>query len=154
MQQLDVNVVLVAPEIPQNTGAIGRLCVCTGARLHLVEPLGFQLDEAKLRRAGLDYWSHVDLRLHPSWSAFREAAAPGRLFLASTRGTRSYLDYAFRGGDYLVFGNETRGLPAPLYEQFPASLYRIPMPGRHARSLNLANAVAVVMYEALRQLGG
>jgi tRNA (cytidine/uridine-2'-O-)-methyltransferase len=144
-------VVLVAPEIPQNTGTIGRLCVCTGARLHLIRPLGFSLDAAHVRRAGLDYWPHLDLAVHDSWEAFLAAARPRRLCFASTRGVRSIYEHRFRTGDFLVFGNESAGLPPAFYARYRRGLRTIPMPGAHARSHNLANAVSIVLYEALRQ---
>lgn len=145
------HIVLVAPEIPQNTGTIGRLCVCTDCRLHLIRPLAFSLDEAHVRRAGLDYWHLVDLQVHADWEAFLGACQPGRLCFASTKGGRSLYEYAFATGDFLVFGNETAGLPSPFYTRYADSLYQIPMPGRHARSHNLANAASIVLYEALRQ---
>ncbi len=149
---MDLHVVLVAPEIPQNTGAIGRLCVCTGARLHLIKPLGFKLDAAYVRRAGLDYWQHVPLTVHEDWEAFLAAARPPRLIFLSTKGPRCYLDCRFAPGDFLVFGNETSGLPPAFYARYADALHTIPMPGPHPRSHNLANAVAIVVYEAYRQL--
>ena len=145
------HIVLVAPEIPQNTGTIGRLCVCTDAVLHLVRPLGFSLAESRIRRAGLDYWKFLDLRVHETWSDFLAAARPERMVFASTKGGRSVYECAFAAGDYLVFGNETSGLPPSFYSRYADSLYLIPMPGQHARSHNLANAVSIVLYEALRQ---
>jgi tRNA (cytidine/uridine-2'-O-)-methyltransferase len=147
-----LNIVLVAPEIPQNTGTIGRLCVCTDARLHLIKPLGFSLDESRIRRAGLDYWKYLDVHVHETWQAFLAREAPGQLVFASTKGGRNLYDARFRNDDYLVFGNETGGLPDDLYRTYADSLYVIPMPGEHARSHNLANAVSIVLYEALRQL--
>lgn len=149
-----MRIVLVAPEIPQNTGNIGRLCVNTGSRLHLVKPLAFSLADKHVKRAGLDYWPHLDLRVHESWEAFLNDERPGRMVFASTRGTRSIYTVDFRDHDYLVFGNETGGLPGEVYTQYADSMYRIPMTGAAARSLNLANAVAVVLFEALRQVHG
>jgi tRNA (cytidine/uridine-2'-O-)-methyltransferase len=149
---MDLNVVLVEPEIPHNTGAIGRLCVGLGVRLHLVEPLGFWLDDAAVKRCGLDYWEHLDLRRHKSWVRFLDAEHPASLMFISTRGKQSIYTCRFVPGSYLVFGSETRGLPAPLYENYRQRLYRIPMPGVKARSINLANAVAIVAYEAYRQM--
>ena len=149
-----MHIVLLHPEIPHNTGAIGRLCVNLDCPLHLVRPLGFNLDERNLRRAGLDYWQHLDLRLHDNWDAFLSAAQPARLFFASTRGTRSLYDCAFTNADALIFGSESSGLPPPFYERHRADLFQIPMPGAHARSLNLANAAAICMYEAWRQING
>lgn len=146
------HVVLVAPEIPQNTGTIGRLCVCTEARLHLVRPLAFSLDEARIRRAGLDYWPYLDLQVHDTWDDFLAAGRPTRLFFCTTKTSRSLYDVRFVEGDTLVFGNESSGLPAPFYERYRDDLLTIPMPGAHARSHNLANAVSIVLYEALRQV--
>ncbi|MFA4943106.1 MAG: tRNA (cytidine(34)-2'-O)-methyltransferase [Lentisphaeria bacterium] len=147
------NIVLVAPEIPQNTGTIGRLCVCTAARLHLIRPLGFQLDAAHLRRAGLDYWQFLDLTVHEDWEAFLAHSQPAtdRLFLLSSKAQRTFWNCAYRPGDWLVFGSETQGLPPALLDRYPDRLATIPMPGTHARSHNLANAAAIVLYEALRQ---
>lgn len=149
------NVVLVAPEIPPNTGNVIRLCANTGARLHLVEPLGFALDDKQLRRAGLDYHEYADLKVHASFAAWRhtEAPDPARCFAFSTRGARRYADVSFAPGDWLVFGSETRGLADEVRAWFaPPQLLRLPLrPGN--RSLNLSNAVAVVVYEAWRQHG-
>jgi tRNA (cytidine/uridine-2'-O-)-methyltransferase len=151
-----LNVVLLQPEIPHNTGAIGRTCVCVGARLHLVRPLGFSLRQKDLVRAGLDYWPHLDVKVHAGWDAFLDAERPRGLMFASTKGVRSIYDHRFRHGDYVVFGSESAGLPPEFYERYRDDLRVIPMPGPHARSLNLANAASVVIYEAWRQtaLGG
>jgi tRNA (cytidine/uridine-2'-O-)-methyltransferase len=149
---LPLHIVLVHPEIPQNTGAIGRLCVGLDAPLHLIRPLGFAMTSAWLKRAGLDYWAHLDLRLHDTWDAFLAATNPARFHLASTRGRHTLYACRFNPGDAIIFGNESRGLPPPFYQQYADALFCIPMPGVHARSLNLANAVAVVAYEAWRQL--
>ena len=148
---MDLHIVLVAPEIPQNTGSIGRLCVNLDCRLHLVKPLGFLIDQASVRRAGLDYWQFLDLRVHDSWDAFLASEAPQRMHFASTKATRLYYDVAYAPGDFLVFGCETSGLPPPFYERYRDALCTIPMPGTHARSLNLSNAVSIVAYEAYRQ---
>ena len=149
---MDIHIVLVAPEIPTNTGSIGRLCVCLDARLHLIKPLAFSLDEARVRRAGLDYWQHVDLTVHEDWEGFLEAEAPGEMFFPSTKGRRCIWDCRFREGCYLVFGNETRGLPDAFYARYKDRLCKIPMPGTHSRSHNLATAVSIVAYEAVRQM--
>ncbi len=149
---LPIHIVLIHPEIPQNTGAIGRLCVGLDAPLHLIRPLGFALTSAWVKRAGMDYWAHLDLHLHDNWEAFLSATHPARLHFASTRGRHSLHACRFTPGDAILFGNESRGLPTPFYQQYADQLFRIPMPGPHARSLNLANSVAVVAYEALRQL--
>lgn len=149
------DVVLVHPEIPPNTGNVIRLCANTGARLHLVEPLGFEMDDARLRRAGLDYHEWAGTRVHAGWEALlREARPdPARMFALTTHGTLRPSDVAFRAGDWLVFGAESVGLPPVLRASFPSMRQlRLPMrPGN--RSLNLSNAVAVVVYEAWRQLG-
>jgi len=145
------SIVLVGPEIPQNTGTVGRLCVCTDSRLHLVKPLGFSLDESRVRRAGLDYWQFVDLWVHDDWDAFLAASRPGRMTFLSTKGGKNVYEHRFEEGDFLVFGSESGGLPALFHEQYRDSLYTIPMPGAQARSHNLANAVSIVLYEALRQ---
>jgi len=148
-----MHVVLVAPEIPQNTGSIGRLCVATGTTLHLIEPLGFTIDDRHLRRAGLDYWPHVDLVRHPGWDAFLAGRPAGRLLCFSARAACSYTTLRYREDDLLVFGGESRGLPAGLRETYADALYGIPLASEHVRSLNLANAVAIVLYEGLRQQG-
>jgi tRNA (cytidine/uridine-2'-O-)-methyltransferase len=149
----DFHVVLVAPEIPQNTGTTARLCAATDTRLHLVGPLGFSLEDRYLRRAGLDYWPHVDLEVHVDWEAFRARHRTARLRLFSAKARRSYTSVRYPRGDFLVFGGETRGLPEHLLAQHEEETLRIPMQGTKVRSLNLANAAAIVLYEALRQLG-
>ena len=148
----DLELVLVHPEIPHNTGAVGRLCVCLDCRLHLIRPLGFHLSDRYVKRAGLDYWPHLRLSVHDSWDDFLAAFPQARLFFLSTRGGRSLYECSFRPGDALVFGSEGSGLPKPFYERYRERLFRIPMPGGHARSLNLANAVSIGAYEAYRQL--
>ena len=146
------NIVLVRPEIPQNTGGIGRLCVSNNCRLHLIEPLGFSLEDKYVRRAGMDYWRHVDCRVHPSWEAFLKREAPEVMHFFSTRGGTLYTRAAYPAGTYLVFGSESRGLPEDFYETYRDRLVVIPMLGDFHRSLNLANAAAVGLYEAIRQL--
>ena len=147
------HVVLYQPEIPPNTGNIIRLCANTGSVLHLVGPLGFDLDDRKLRRAGLDYREWATLQQHDSLAAFQVAVQPVRLWALSTRGTRSYEQVGYQPGDALLFGPETRGLPPDLLEAIGASaVLRLPMVA-NSRSLNLSNAVAVVVYEAWRQQG-
>ncbi|HEY3662905.1 MAG TPA: tRNA (cytidine(34)-2'-O)-methyltransferase [Chthoniobacterales bacterium] len=146
------NVVLVEPEIPPNTGNIGRLCLATRSTLHLVGPLGFSTDDRTLKRAGLDYWSEVDLRSWDSLGAFQSAQDPAaRLFYLTTKCDRPYHAVHFRPGDFLVFGRETKGLPESLLEANRDHLLTIPMHG--TRSLNLATAVAIVLFEAVRQQG-
>ncbi len=147
-----LNVVLVEPQIPQNTGNIARLCAATGSVLHLVEPLGFPITSAKLKRAGLDYWDSIDIRRHKSFDAFLQQIAPARLLLFSTRGEASFLEARYEPGDALVFGNETAGLPDALLDAHPGRVYGIPIRTQHVRSLNLSTAAGIVVYEALRQL--
>lgn len=148
------NIVLIAPEIPPNTGNVIRLAANTGCRLHLVRPLGFDLTDRQLRRAGLDYHEYAELRVHDDFDALLAAERPdaGRMFALTTRGARPYAGVRYAAGDWLVFGSETRGLAEALRERFvPAQRLRLPMrPGN--RSLNLSNAVAVVVFEAWRQL--
>jgi len=148
-----MHVVLVAPEIPQNTGSIGRLCVATGSTLHLIDPLGFTIDDRHLRRAGLDYWPHVALVRHRTWETFTAARPPGRLLCFSARATRSYTTLRYREEDLLVFGGESRGLPPAIRAAHNDATFGIPIASDHVRSLNLATAVAIVLYEALRQQG-
>lgn len=147
------HVVLFQPEIPGNTGNIIRLCANTGTRLHLIRPLGFDLDDSKLRRAGLDYHEWAELQVHDSLDAFLAAVRPGRLFAFTTKGARPYHELAVRADDAFLFGPETRGLPAEVLEALPPE-QRLRLPMRpHSRSLNLSNSVAVVVYEAWRQSG-
>jgi tRNA (cytidine/uridine-2'-O-)-methyltransferase len=146
------HLVLVEPEIPQNTGNIGRLAAATRSKLHLVGRLGFRIDEHAVRRAGLDYWHLVDLAQHVSFDHFVNAQPAARPVLFSAHSRRSYLDAGFRPGDALVFGKESVGLPAALVDRFEDSTYAIPTLGA-VRSLNLANSVSIVLYEALRQVG-
>jgi len=143
------NVVLVEPEIPPNTGNVGRLCLATQATLHLVQPLGFAIDDRQLQRAGLDYWKEVDLRLWNSFAELQAAQASARYFFLTTKTSRPYHNVKFQPGDFLVFGRETKGLPESLLAENAAQLLTIPMHG--TRSLNLATAVAVVLFEAVRQ---
>ena len=147
-----LHIVLVKPEIPHNTGAIGRVCVGLDCALHLIRPLGFHLSDPYLQRAGLDYWEHLRLTVHDSWDGFLADVKPPRLFFLSTRGERSLYGCAFQPGDALVFGNEGSGLPKDFYPRYSGRLFQIPMPGEHARSINLANAVSIAAYEAYRQL--
>ncbi len=144
-------IVLVEPEIPPNAGNVIRLAANTGARLHLVEPLGFSMDDRQLKRAGLDYHELASVRTHPDWPACRAFLGARRLFAFTTKATRLYTEVAYARDDVLVFGAETRGLPALVLKEIPDQL-RVPMRTRE-RSLNLSNAVAVVVFEAWRQLG-
>lgn len=144
-----MNIVLVEPEIPPNTGNIARLCAATGATLHLIGPLGFRLDDRQLRRAGLDYWPYLQWKYWRDWEEFRPHA--GRLWLVENKTDRLYTAVQYRPDDYLVFGRETKGLPAQLLASYPDALVAIPQFHPQVRSLNLANCVAIVLYEAIRQ---
>jgi tRNA (cytidine/uridine-2'-O-)-methyltransferase len=146
-----LHVVLVQPLIPQNTGSVGRLCVATGARLHLVEPLGFEITEKAVRRAGLDYWKDVDLVIHPDWASCCEALGPERMLFLSSHAERPYTAHRYRHGDVLVFGKETTGLGEELLREAGPRACTIPFSGP-VRSLNLSTSVGIVVYEALRQL--
>jgi tRNA (cytidine/uridine-2'-O-)-methyltransferase len=152
MADAKINIVLVSPEIPHNTGAIGRLCVGLDARLHLVKPFGFSLDSRDIKRCGLDYWQHLKLEVHEDWNSFLAAEKPVKLVFLSTRGEKNFYDASLAVDTYLVFGNETGGLPAEFYDRYHDDLYNLPMPGPNARSINLANAVAIAAYEMFRQL--
>lgn len=148
------HIVLYHPEIPHNTGAAGRLAVATNARLHLIKPLGFSLDEKHVRRTGLDYWQHVDLHLWDSLEQLEAAAEPGaRFWYLSTKASHSIWaeDAPIKDGDYFVFGPESKGLPERWINAHPDTSLIIPMPGTHARSLNLSTSVAIVLYEGLRR---
>ena len=150
----DLHVVLVEPEIPQNTGSVGRLCLATGATLHLVEPLGFEITHAKLKRAGLDYWEHLQVKRHWGIEDFLKslpADAP-KVFFTKKSG-KTLFEHEFKPGTYLIFGKETQGLPDWLIERYPTDCVRLPMYDARVRSLNLANAASVGVYEAIRQLG-
>jgi tRNA (cytidine/uridine-2'-O-)-methyltransferase len=153
MSHSRLNVVLVEPEIPQNTGSIGRLCLATGATLHLVEPLGFEITDAHLRRAGLDYWEHLKVVRHPSLEAFLASLPPNapKAFLSKKAGNTVF-ESQFEPGTYLIFGKETMGLPDSVLNEYPLDSFRIPMFDARVRSLNLSQAVAITVYEAIRQI--
>ena len=182
-----LEIVLYHPQIPQNTGNIGRLCVNTGVKLHLIKPLGFSLDEKHIRRAGLDYWPHLDLTVHESWENFLEGKNKDSLFFFSTKGKKTFWEcsYVDEGAlnfehstvndelrtanskqatnhkpqttsheprSFLIFGSETNGLSEAIYEEYADRLYTIPMYGKHSRSYNLSNSVAIVLFEGIRKL--
>jgi tRNA (cytidine/uridine-2'-O-)-methyltransferase len=149
-----LHVVLIEPEIPPNTGNVGRLCLATGAHLHLVKPLGFLIDDKALRRAGLDYWADVQVAVWNNFSELQKAHLGARFWYLTTKATRRYWDVDFRDGDFLVFGRETKGLPESLLEANPESTLTIPMVNDSTRSLNLATAAGIVLYEAVRQING
>ncbi|MCM1043007.1 MAG: tRNA (uridine(34)/cytosine(34)/5-carboxymethylaminomethyluridine(34)-2'-O)-methyltransferase TrmL [Corallococcus sp.] len=147
-----INIVLVEPEIPSNTGNIVRTCVATGSRLHLVRPLGFSTDDKMLKRAGLDYWYDADIRYYDSFEQLREANPDGQFYYFTTKGQQLYSDVHYADGCFLVFGKETKGLPEQLLKDNYSNAVRVPMIG-NTRSLNLSNTVALAVYEALRQGG-
>ncbi len=149
-----MHVVLVEPEIPPNTGNVARLCAASHTTLHLIEPFGFKLDDAQLKRAGLDYWRHLDWKRWKNWAAFEAGLETGaRLWFVESNGPRHYAEVRYEPNDYLVFGRETAGLPKAIVEKYPGNWLRIPMFHAEVRSLNLSNCVALVLYEALRQQG-
>jgi tRNA (cytidine/uridine-2'-O-)-methyltransferase len=148
-----LHVVLVEPQIPPNTGNVARLCAATGCALHLVEPLGFRIDDRELKRAGLDYWEELGVVIHPSLEAFLTVFPPQRMWLLTTRATRAYVEAPFATGDVLVFGKETAGLPQSLLDAHPERTLRIPMRESAVRSLNLSTAVGIVTYAALARIG-
>lgn len=147
-----LHVALIQPQIPPNTGNIARLCAAADTPLHLIEPLGFSIDDRQVRRAGLDYWGDVDLWVHPGWSAFRDAISRERCLYFSANAVTDYREAPYRANSVLVFGNETEGMPARILEKHPERCFRIPMDGP-VRSLNLANAVSIVLYEARGRTG-
>ncbi len=151
---MSINIVFVEPEIPPNTGNIARTCAATGTNLHLVKPLGFSIDDKQVKRAGLDYWPYVNLEVHESLDAFMEKYGDRRLWLATTKAKNMYADVEYRDGDFILFGRETRGLPADFVEEHQESGIRIPMSeDTRTRSFNLSNSANIILFEALRQLG-
>ncbi len=147
-----INIVLLEPEIPANTGNIGRTCVATGTRLHLIEPLGFSLSEKALKRAGMDYWADLDVTTYVDYEDFLARNPGAQIFYATTKGRHIYSDASYPDGCYIMFGKESAGIPEEILKAHPDTCVRIPMIGE-TRSLNLSNSVAIVLYEALRQQG-
>ena len=147
-----LNIVLLEPEIPANTGNIGRTCVATGTRLHLIEPLGFKLNEKALKRAGMDYWKDLDVTTYINYEDFLEKNPGAKIYMATTKGQHVYSDVKFEPDCYIMFGKESAGIPEEILLEHPNEAIRIPMMGE-TRSLNLANSVSIVLYEALRQNG-
>ena len=145
-----LNIVLYEPEIPSNTGNIGRTCVATGTRLHLIEPLGFRLNEKTVRRAGMDYWEHLDVTRYDDWTDFLERNPGAKIYMATTKAKHVYTEVSYEPDCYIMFGKESAGIPEEILVRHPDECIRIPMLGA-TRSLNLANSVAIVLYEALRQ---
>ncbi|PKA83711.1 tRNA (cytidine/uridine-2'-O-)-methyltransferase [Ulvibacter sp. MAR_2010_11] len=148
---MSYNIVLIEPEIPNNTGNIGRLSLATGSTLHLVKPFGFELNDTRVKRAGLDYWQHVELKIYESTEAFFSVHKNKSMAFFSSHGTRDYWDIPFKDEMFLIFGKESVGLPKDLISKHETDLYKIPIHSPHIRSINLANAVGVVVYEGLRQ---
>jgi tRNA (cytidine/uridine-2'-O-)-methyltransferase len=149
---MPLHIALIQPQIPPNTGNIARLCAATDSSLHLIEPLGFSIQDSEVRRAGLDYWDAVDLWVHPDWFAFRDAMDRGRCLYFSAKAERSYWEAPYKLNSCLVFGSETEGMPQRILEKHPERCFTIPMSGP-VRSLNLSTAVGIVLYEAIRQVG-
>lgn len=149
---MSLNIVLIEPEIPNNTGNIGRLSLATGSNLHLVRPFGFELSDARLKRAGLDYWQHINVTYYDSVIDFFEKNSGKKMAFMSSHGTKTYWDIPFEDDMFLIFGKESKGLDSSITDQHPEELYKIPLMSDHIRSINLANAVAVTVYEGLRQL--
>ena len=147
-----LNIVLYQPEIPQNTGNIGRTCVLTGSRLHLIKPLGFEISDKQIRRTGLDYWQELDLEIHESWADFTQKYPRATLYAITTKGDRFYHEVPYQDGDFILFGQESRGLPETIREELKATLIRVPMIETSTRSLNLSNTVAIVAYEAMKAM--
>lgn len=145
-----MNIVLLEPEIPANTGNIGRTCVATGSALHLIEPLGFRLDEKSIKRAGMDYWHKLDVKRYINWEEFIKTNRPKRIIMATTKARRKYTDIRYAPDDYILFGKESAGIPEEMLVDNEDNCIRIPMQD-DIRSLNLSNSVAIVLYEALRQ---
>ncbi len=149
---MPLNIVLIEPEIPNNTGNIGRLALATGSRLHLVKPFGFEIDDKRLKRAGLDYWQHLEVIYYESSDEFFSKNSDAKMVFLSSHGKQFHWDINYSDNMFLVFGKESVGLPKPLIEKHKTKLFKIPMYSEHIRSLNLANAVSIIVYEGLRQL--
>lgn len=147
-----LNIVLLEPEIPANTGNIGRTCVAAGARLHLIEPMGFRISQKEVKRAGLDYWDKLDVTVYDSYQDFLEKNPDAKIYMATTKAKHTYADVTYEEDAYIMFGKESAGIPEEILVEHPEECIRIPMFGE-IRSLNLANSVAIVLYEALRQNG-
>jgi len=151
---MSLNVVLFEPEIPQNTGNIARTCAATGTKLHLIRPLGFSINDKYLKRAGLDYWSSVEIVYYDNFEEFKKAVGSSKVYISTTKESRFYTDVTYTDGCYIIFGKETAGLPDYIHKEYMESRIKIPMVDKeNIRSLNLANSVNIVLYEALRQLG-
>ncbi len=151
---MSINVVLFEPEIPQNTGNVARTCAATGTNLHLIKPLGFSVNDKYLKRAGLDYWNLVNITYYENFDEFKETVKDNRVFISTTKESRFYTEVEYSKDCYIIFGKETAGLPDYIHQEYIANRIKIPMiDNEHARSLNLANSVNIVLFEALRQIG-
>ena len=150
---VNLNIVLFQPEIPQNTGNIGRTCVLTNSKLHLIKPLGFSIDDKQVKRSGLDYWPYLDITLYESFEELREKYKDSTFYFSTTKATHFYDEVKYKQGDFIVFGRESSGLPDKIRDSDPDRCIRVPMINTSTRSLNLSNTVSVVAYEALRQMG-
>ena len=149
---MSLNIVLIEPEIPNNTGNIGRLALASGSKLHLVKPFGFEIDDKRLKRAGLDYWQHLEVIYYDNINDFFSKNKAAKMVFLSSHGTKSHWDITFEDDMFLVFGKESVGLPKPLLEEHATQLFKIPLYSKSIRSLNLANAVGIIVYEGLRQI--
>jgi len=149
---MPLNIVLIEPEIPNNTGNIGRLALATGSRLHLVKPFGFEIDDKRLKRAGLDYWQHLEVIYYDSIDEFFVKNSDAKMAFLSSHGTQSHWEIDFTDNMYLIFGKESVGLPKPIIKKYQDQLFKIPLYSPNIRSLNLANAVGIIIYEGLRQI--
>lgn len=149
-----LNIVLINPEIPNNTGNIGRLALGAGCKLHLVKPFGFEIDDKRLKRAGLDYWQHLDVIYYDSIDHFFNQHNDSKMVFLSSHASKSHYEIPFEENLFLVFGKESKGLPLEITDKYPEQLHKIPMYSKHIRSFNLANAVGIVVYEGIRQLEG
>ncbi|MCR4612119.1 MAG: tRNA (uridine(34)/cytosine(34)/5-carboxymethylaminomethyluridine(34)-2'-O)-methyltransferase TrmL [Lachnospiraceae bacterium] len=147
---MSLNIILYEPEIPANTGNIGRTCVATGTRLHLIEPLGFIINDKNLKRAGMDYWQDLDVTIYDDWNDFTKRNPNANIFMATTKAKHVYSEVSYKDGDFIMFGKESGGIPEELLVANPGKCVRIPM-AHDTRSLNLSNSVAICLYEALRQ---
>lgn len=149
---MPLNIVLIEPEIPNNTGNIGRLALASGSNLHLVKPFGFEIDDTRLKRAGLDYWQHLNVTYYDNIDHFFSVNKNAKMAFLSSHGTQDYYDISFEDNMFLVFGKESVGLPKHILQDYSEALYKIPLFSEHVRSLNLSNAVSILVYEGLRQL--
>jgi tRNA (cytidine/uridine-2'-O-)-methyltransferase len=149
---MPLNIVLIEPEIPNNTGNIGRLALASGSNLHLVKPFGFEIDDTRLKRAGLDYWQHLNVTYYDNIDHFFSVNKNAKMAFLSSHGTQEYYDISFEDNMFLVFGKESVGLPKNILKDYPESMFKIPLFSEHVRSLNLANSVSIIVYEGLKQL--